>query len=122
MADTQDGPRVHKLPSGFNVTTFPLPPRGMRLTDASPAELAQHGLPPRPHPDRHPAICATVCCTNGSALPPLGRRRWLNGDAAIGPARMPFAGELRGTASSAKGSAGSERKLSLRSNYQLPTA
>jgi hypothetical protein len=48
MADTQDGPRVHKLPSGFNVTTFPLPPRGMRLTDASPAELVQHGLPPRP--------------------------------------------------------------------------
>jgi hypothetical protein len=58
MADTQDGPRVHKLPSGFNVTTFPPPPRGMRLTDASPAELAQHGLPPRPHPDRHPALHA----------------------------------------------------------------
>ncbi len=58
MADTQDGPRVHKLPSGFNVTTFPLPPHGMRLTDASPAELAQHGLPPRPDPDRHPALHA----------------------------------------------------------------
>jgi hypothetical protein len=58
MADTQDGPRVHKLPSGFNVTTFPLPPRGMRLTDASPAEFAQHGLPPRPHRDRHPALHA----------------------------------------------------------------
>lgn len=58
MADTQDGPRVHKLRSGFNVTTFPLPPHGMRLTDASPAELAQHGLPPRPDPDRHPALHA----------------------------------------------------------------
>ncbi len=58
MADTHDGPRVHKLPSGFNVTTFPLPPHGMRLTDASPAELAQHGLPPRPDPDRHPALHA----------------------------------------------------------------
>ena len=58
MADTQDGPRVHKLPSGFNVTTFPLPPRGMRLPDASPAELARHGLPPRPDRDIHPALHA----------------------------------------------------------------
>ena len=58
MADTQDGPRVHKLHSGCNVTTFPLPPRGMRLTDASPAELAQHGLPPRPDRDIHPALHA----------------------------------------------------------------
>jgi Peptidase A4 family len=58
MADTQDGPRVHKLPSGFNVTTFPLPPRGMRLTDASPAERARYGIPPLPDRDKHPALHA----------------------------------------------------------------
>jgi hypothetical protein len=58
MADTQDGPRVHKFPSGFSATTFPPPPRGMRLTDASPAELARHGLPPLPDPNKHPALHA----------------------------------------------------------------
>ena len=58
MADTQDGPRVHKFSSGFSATTFPPPPRGMRLTDASPAELARHGLPPLPDPNKHPALHA----------------------------------------------------------------
>jgi hypothetical protein len=58
MADSQDGPRVHKFASGFSATTFPPPPRGMRLTDASPAELARHGIPPLPDPDKHPALHA----------------------------------------------------------------
>jgi hypothetical protein len=58
MADTQNGPRVHKLLSGFSATTFPPPPRGMRLTDASPAELARHGIPPLPDRNKHPALHA----------------------------------------------------------------
>src|SRR5262252_7542828 len=40
--------RRHVLSSGVIATTFPAPPSGLRLVEASDVELALYGVPPRP--------------------------------------------------------------------------
>jgi hypothetical protein len=49
MAHKQHKHRVHRLSSGATVTTFPPPPPGLRLIDATDSELAHYGVPPRPN-------------------------------------------------------------------------
>lgn len=53
MATTKLGPREYVFSGGRKATTFPLPPGGRRLVDASDQELAHYGVPPRPDRNAH---------------------------------------------------------------------
>ena len=48
MVRIDEGRRIQRLPSGVEVTMFPTPPSRTRFGQASDADLAHFGLPPRP--------------------------------------------------------------------------